>query len=115
MTKIHAHSTAPVGDPSYACSKLYEAVHALAVGPGDARSRVHDAYTTFIAALSPDDFPNDIKPLFLDLRKRLSAKPATKYEDSTAVTIKAMRNNKAVELAELILRLHSDLEDHLQI
>ena len=95
--------------------KLLGAVHRLAVGEGDVRSRLISAHW-FLSQLSARDFPEELREswqeVMSDLTKRgpvLSAegevlKPACKH------TMSRSRNSTGRKIAEKIYSLHTDIK-----
>lgn len=107
-------------DVLYAAEKLSNAVHALAVGPGDIKSRLRDAFTELVS-LSERDLPEKLRADLRWIKNELTKKEATSraviegeirigLEGRIGATLRGMRTKRAVEVAEKICYLADRLE-----
>jgi len=98
----------------YARERLSVAVHRLATGPGDARSRLIDA---FVAAhtLTEHDFPPELRPDWKWVIEHLTVeKPHVNHRgevvrSSVEMTVRKRRNVTASRIAEKIWELRESL------
>jgi hypothetical protein len=99
------------GDPLYALEKFAVAVHTLATGPGDVRSRLHDAFLAF-HPVGEADLPADLREDYRLVRERLSRHDARhRREGRLAGTLGRMQNRTGVTLAERIVYIHDRLRE----
>jgi hypothetical protein len=112
VVPVGEHLT-PRGDPFYAIEKLHSAVHTLATGHGRIRDRLFDAFLE-IAAVSDDDIPQPLRPLWREIRGGLTCKPAKRPgEGAINATLRGMRKEKAEQTASRICELATKLETQL--
>ena len=98
----------------YAQEKLYNAVRALAVGPGDVRSRLMMAYR-HAHTLRPENFPEELRKDWQYIVKSLNRfKPI--YDDKGVVligsvqhTLRRIKNRTGSKIAEKFFHLFSEL------
>ena len=107
-------------DFHYALGKLNEAVHELAVGRGRIKDRLFDAFNA-ICVLSTRDFPAELQDDFAWVKGELTKKEAKQQalikgkvvvgvEGRLGASLKGMRLNKAVAIAERICDLKSRMQ-----
>ena len=104
----------------YALEKLAAAVHCLAVGPGDVRSRLWDAFLSF-HPLTEDDLPAELRPdyrwVLHELTKRepqyqvwCSPSQSLVMEGRVPANLRRMRNSTGSKIAERICAMYWRLE-----
>jgi hypothetical protein len=98
--------------PDYALEKLAAAVHSLAVGPGDVRSRLYSAFVD-IFILTPEDFPPSFRRRYRSIRYQLSKRQARGREGRVVATLSRMRNSTGSTIARKIVDLYDRLDDYL--
>lgn len=102
------------GHPGYALEKLRVAAYFLAIGEGDVRSRLKEAYR-HMTAVFPRDIPASLRPEFEEIVRSLTKHPKRHEQDSALDhTLSRMRNRTGSKIAQRILNLKSDLEGHLE-
>lgn len=90
--------------PWYAWEKYSAAVHALATGLGDARSRVRVAWS-YIWPIGAEHFPEELRPRYEAMCKKL-----TRYGPETLDKIK---NRTAADIAQMIYDLAFSLDNYI--
>jgi len=100
---------------SYAHEKLFEALHALALGSGDIRSRLEIAFTSFYVLEKhhfPQKFQEDWEWIMKEMTKFGSVYRADGREWRSPVqhTMKRIRNKTGVKIAEKIFELFWELD-----
>lgn len=101
---------------SYANGKLLEAIQALALGPGDVRSRLEHAFMS-LHILSPGDFPPELqKDWDWVVNQMTRFGPLLRADGrvwmgSVEHTMRRIRNRTGVEIARRICDLFWKLED----
>ena len=106
------HRKTPGRSPKYALEKLAAAVHSLAVGPGDVRSRLYSAFVD-IFILAPEDFPPSFRRQYRSIRYQLSKREARGREGRVVATLSRMRNSTGTAIARKIVDLYYRLDDYL--
>jgi hypothetical protein len=107
------------GPSYYANQLLAETVDMLAIGPGDVRSRLLDAYAVF-HPLTTNHFPDHLRTEFEWVMKQLTKRKPYLDSDgqiikgSVQVSIESMRNSTGVKIARKLLELHYALEDYIR-
>ena len=96
---------------SYACEKFGLAVHALAVGPGDVRSRLRTAFMEF-SAVQEKDVPDDLVEDFRWIVRELTKREPHVDEGRLNATLFRMQNRTGTKIAERICSLSSRLDDY---
>lgn len=106
------------GPARYADQLLARTVDTLATAPGDVRSRLLAAYSTF-HPLTPAHFPeslrNDFEWIIKQLTKRepyINSAGEVK-KGSVQVSLEHMRNSTGVKIAEKLLRLHYAIDSYV--
>ena len=106
------------GDPSYAYGKLSIAIDTLAVGPGDIRERLHDAFVDF-DAITAEDFPEKLREdynwIVTHLTRfgpRLGASSEI-CRGAIESTMSRVQRRTGVKIAKRVLKLRHDLATHL--
>ena len=98
----------------YAQEKLFNAVHALAVGPGDVRSRLLVAYA-HAHTLGAENFPEELRKDWEDIGKSLNRfGPIYDYEGqvsrgSVEHTLNRIKNRTGSKIAKKFFHLFSEL------
>jgi hypothetical protein len=95
----------------YAHEKFSHAVYLLAIGSGDVRSRLRNAFIHFIPVKEkdiPDELLEDFRWIIRELTKR---KPVAKEGTMTA-TLERMQNRTGMKIAIKIYDLASRLEGY---
>jgi hypothetical protein len=103
----------------YTREKLCAAVRVLAVGEGDARSRVWSAYLEF-HPLRPEHFPPEVRDRFNFIMHELTKRPEQRSvyipgtrewvpEGLVPANIRRMRNRTAAKIATAIVDLEYSL------
>ena len=101
------------GDPHYALAKLDQAIYELAIGPGDIRQRLHDAFIVF-APVSPNDFPSALRPKFAGIRTSLTKKEPWGEEGRLNATLRGMKRATGVQIAKRIVALEAQLRPYCE-
>ena len=110
VTELETTEVERQGDPEYAMGKLHEAVHALAVGKGDVRSRLIEAHR-ILYPVSQNDFPKDLVDDWIWIEKEWTKSgpklrpDGTVFTDEFKNTLDRMKNAERVEVATRILSL----------
>ncbi len=91
----------------YAIEKFRDAVYDLAIGEGDARSRVGVAYLRFWG-IRADEFPEQVRAKRAKIDKLLTRLSA---EDGQIIpeNLRRMKNSTASKIAELIVDIYMHL------
>lgn len=98
----------------YAGEKLFNAVRALTVGPGDVRSRLLVAYR-HAHTLKPEDFPEELRKDWEYIVKSLNRfGPIYDYKSEVSVgsvqhTLRRIKNRTGSKIAEKFFHLFSEL------
>jgi hypothetical protein len=106
------------GPAKYAHQLLSRAVDSLATGPGDVRSRLGAAYSTF-HPLTPEHFPEPLRTDFEWVMKQLTRRdPYINHEGhvqkgSVEVSLEHMRNSTGVKIAEKLVQLHHAIDAYV--
>ena len=106
------------GPAQYAHQLLSRTVDTLATAPGDVRSRLLQAYSTF-HPLTPEHFPEPLRKDFEWVMKQLTNRePFLNYKGSiergkVEVSLKHMRNSTGVKIAEKLLQLHYAIDEYV--
>jgi hypothetical protein len=106
------------GDSNYALEKLSLAVHDLAVGQGDVRRRLKNAYLEF-HPVSKDDFPPHLRDDWDWIIKQLTRFGPIRHADGKVIigavdnTMSRIKNSTGTKIAEKIVALQSELEDYV--
>ena len=100
-------------DPRYARDKFENAVYALAVGPGDVRSRLYSAFVELLI-VTPDDLPSSLRRRYRSVRSRLSKHEARGREGRVLATLSRMRNATGAKIAKDIVTLYHQLDEYVQ-
>ncbi len=106
-------------DPTYALSKLSNAVYYLAIGEGDVRDRLKTAYEEF-HPVSEDDFPPTLRADWRWIKGQLIRMGPVRRQDGSIRmgaldnTLSRIRNSTGAKIAKRIIKLQYDLEDHLR-
>ncbi len=109
---------------SYAGAKFGDAVHALAIGKGRIKERLHDA-AVVLQPVREGDLPEDLRPCFRWIKEELTKREPRQraviegrivegVEGRLGATLRTMRVADAVLLAEQICDLHYKLEGRLR-
>lgn len=107
------------GDASYAYGKLSIAIDTLAVGPGDIRERLNDAFLEF-HPVSIHDLPDHLKADWSWIMGQLTKfGPVHNWKGevsrgSVENTLSRIKNATGVKIAKRLVRLHEDLQTYLQ-
>ena len=102
---------------SYALEKLEAAVRALAIGPGDVRSRLWDAFMVFNPlkeAHFPDNLKSDYRWVMSQLTKYGPEGEGKRKKGSVQVSLSRMRNSTGVEIAKRLLYLRDRLREGVE-
>lgn len=106
------------GPAQYAHQLLARTVDILATAPGDVRSRLLQAYSTF-HPLTPEHFPEPLRKDFEWVMKQLTKRePHFNYEGrvqkgSVQVSLEHMHNSTGVKIAEKLLQLHYAIDAYV--
>lgn len=107
----------------YALEKLAMAEYALAIGKGKLKDRLFEAYQE-LSSLQEHDLPEVFRSDFQWIKQTLTERPAKSFtvlrngksvQESTGrlgATLRYMRIEKAVEIAEQIYNLHARLRGY---
>lgn len=107
------------GDPGYALEKLSAGTHALAVGRGDVRDRLRAAYLEFYP-VQERDFPDHLKEKWRWIKSELTKFKSVTDESGKVLqgaadhTLSRIKNSTGQQIAEAIVSLQSELENHLR-
>jgi len=107
------------GDPGYAHQKLALAVHALAVGAGDVRSRLRNAFL-ILHVIHERDFPDSLKDKWRWIKSQVTRFGPRKdesghiYVGSIDNTLGRIKNSTGTKIAAAIYTLEGDLEGYLK-
>lgn len=93
----------------YILEKLTEALYDLAIGEGDARSRINDAYFKFWH-IKEGDFPAHLRKKREEVDCLLTRLPGRKGYIIPDNLVK-MKNKTASKIAKLILELYLEIEE----
>jgi hypothetical protein len=95
---------------SYASLRLCEAVRHLATNPGDVRARLWAA-TEDLWLVSPQELPAELRTDFQWVQEMMTKyEPQLSHEGTIRATLRRMRNNTGVKIAEKIFEIHRSLE-----
>jgi len=94
---------------NYALEKFTKAVYSLATGPGDVRSRLWDAYMDF-HAVREKNIPEQLRKDFDWIMKMLTKRESLYDEGRAKATLRRMRNQTGVKIAEKIYDFKYKLE-----
>jgi len=104
---------------NYVDEKLSAAVRALALGPGDMRSRLVTAHLC-MHTLRDSDFPIDLQKDWRWISKQISQRgpiagaDGTVHIGSVENTMQRIQNRTAVKIAERLLALHQAITERSQ-
>ena len=97
---------------NYAREKLFGAIANLALGPGDIRSRLWDAYTE-MHPLREDDFPEELRADWHWIDTQLTKyEPRNEYEreiGQVQTTLMRIKRKTGVKIAERIYYLYEQI------
>lgn len=98
----------------YAAEKFSMAVYRLAIGPGDVRSRLREAFDEFHpvqSSLLPEDIKKEYDWIFEQLTKR-----ERRFERDSRLdaTLYRMWNSTGVKIAERIVKLKRSIDELLE-
>lgn len=97
------------GDPLYALEKLGLAVHELATGAGDVRSRLIAAFMA-VHPVKSRDLPQELRADFEWIITQLTRYPKrSEQEGAIHHTLSRMQNRTGVEIAERLVYVHARL------
>jgi hypothetical protein len=96
----------------YAREKFYLAVRGLAVGEGDARKRLEDAYVYNLINVGPEDLLPDQWKRFEKIKKVITTKvPPEHFKiGSVHFTLRSMKNKRVAKLIEEIVKIAEEIE-----
>ncbi|MFZ6028689.1 MAG: hypothetical protein ACOYYS_13305 [Chloroflexota bacterium] len=94
--------------PTYACENFGVAVHCLATGPGEIKTRLLSAFLS-ISCLTSRDIPEEMQPQFNRLRSLLTDVGPQNDIGKVSGRLRYMRKDKATQIAELFLSIHMQL------
>ena len=97
----------------YASEKFAGAVHSLATGRGDVRSRLWDAYME-IHAVREENIPDPLKEDFDWIMKMLTKSEPLYGRTRVETTLKMMRNQTGEKIAERICNLQYKLKSFIE-
>ena len=106
------------GPAQYADQLLSQTVVTLATAPGDVRSRLWQAYSTF-HPLTPEHFPEHLRKDFEWVMNQLTKRqPYINYEGrvqegSVEVSLKHMRNSTGTKIAEKLVQLQYAIDRYV--
>ena len=101
-------------DLKQALRKLEEALHVLAVGHGDVRSRLADAWLN-LGQLTERDFPPDLQPMFQSVERRMTARQPDPNDSiqsrkgSVKYTMENIQNRSASKIAQDVWALWEEV------
>ena len=103
---------------SYTLNKFSQAVWVLATGPGDVRSRLHEAYIS-LAGASASDLPDDLRADFKWVTDQLGRYEPTDVQrrrgwGSLDATLTKIKNKTGVKIAERIVAIELELRRRLE-
>jgi uncharacterized alpha-E superfamily protein len=81
------------------------AVYSMATSPKPIQGRIADAYVYHLIGLKPDEFPEEIRYQFTELKNTLSTVEPNGDEGSIATTTSQMSEDKAVATAQEIVNM----------
>lgn len=99
----------------YAKNRISEAIKKLCISPGDVRSRLL-VVNDLTSSLNPSHFPDNLLPLWLDIKKNMAKHgPMTNYAGkavggAVANTMRKIRNPTGVKIAEKLYELHEKFQ-----
>jgi hypothetical protein len=94
----------------YAAEKLGGLARTLAIGEGDARDRLINAFSTF-HVIRPVDLPEPVKGHMQKIYEQITRKPARYNEGSVEATVRTMKNATAAAVLDRLL----DIADAVQV
>lgn len=103
-----------MGTDHYALEKFSQAVHALATGSGDVRSRLRVAYAYF-HTVKPEYLPADLRDDFRWVMDKLTRRePRYEGEGRLEASLATMQNRTGSRIAKRIVEIHDSLRDVLR-
>jgi hypothetical protein len=102
---------------SYAQGKLRETIYCLAIGPGDIRKRLAQAYQGFFSLKKehyPKELQNDWEWIQKELKKSgpIIRENGTVFRGSVVNTCNRIKNKTGVKIAKKLLDMYLFLEAH---
>ena len=103
-------------DKNYIIEKLTNAMESLTLGPGDIRSRLITAHQCMFT-LREDDFPSYLPAEWSWIKRQLTkygpvVGPNGQFRDSVENTMRKVRNQTGVRIAERISKLYWSLSNN---
>jgi hypothetical protein len=95
-------------NPIYAWKNFGDAIHCLATGPGEIKTRLLSAFLS-ISCLTSHDIPDEIQEQFSQLRSLLAATQPKPDLGKIKEKLRYMRKDKATQIAELFLSIYVQL------
>jgi hypothetical protein len=103
-----------IGDPYYAFEKFSLAVLELAIGKGDVRSRLYDAWLQF-HTVSTNDLPIELREELNWINSMLTRCEASyPGESKVLATLRGMRNSTGQKIAYKIVSMTDKLNAYLR-
>lgn len=104
-----------MSDSYYALEKLNQAVRLLAIGEGDVRSRLNEAYLVF-HPVQERDFPDHLKKDWMWICEQLTRfEPPYEGRGRVEYTLSKIQNRTGRKIAERIVTLYHELESYLRL
>lgn len=94
---------------SYVLNKIQDAIRHLTIGKGDVRQRLYEAFISDLHAVHIRDLPKELKPLWKDIRHRLTRMSARHEEGNLRATLDRMRNTTGSKIAQDLCILRDKL------
>lgn len=95
----------------YMRGKLSQAIHRLAIGEGDIRSRLNWA-GEYLNMVDYSMLPIEIQDQWILIWQLLNIYPAESDKSSFQITLQRIRNSTGSKIAVKIVNLHNDLESY---
>ena len=90
--------------------RMYLAVCALCIGPGDVRSRLIDV-GIHLTPLMPSEFPSHLRADFMWITKHLTRFPARhQHEGAMEASMAKIQNSTGVKIAQRVLALFEEIQ-----
>jgi hypothetical protein len=90
----------------YVWEKLYQATHGLAVGQGNIKERLFNAFLS-LNVLHDDDFPAELQESFGALVEQITRVEPRGGEGTIQATINTIDDDEAAQMAETIVSLYN--------
>jgi phage gp29-like protein len=96
-------------DSAHVATHFFAAARALAWHSGSLQERLADAYADHLLAVTTQDLPTDLQPLFRELEDRLNRVAGEADEDPFQAAARELSDDEARALIDRILVLYARL------